>query len=84
MSEKEPQGTTRRRFLKSVGSGIGAASVLGAGLIGIKNTKASSGKTIKVLTVDGRMAEVDADALRDVKISLWSLTFHVAKTPGNV
>ncbi len=79
MSEKESQGTTRRRFLKSMGSGIGAASVLGAGLIGIKNTKASSGKKIKVLTVDGRMAEVDADALRDVKISEQDLKKQARK-----
>jgi Fe-S-cluster-containing dehydrogenase component len=69
MNEKEKQGTSRRSFLKNLGTGFGVASVLGAGLLATNDAKASSGKTIKVLTVDGRIAEVDADDLRDVKIS---------------
>ena len=57
MNDKEKKGgNTRRDFLKNLGTGFGAASVLGAGLLSTQDVKASSGKTIKVLTVDGRLA----------------------------
>ena len=63
MKEKDSSKSSRRKFLKNFGAGVGAASIAGAGLLAGQNAKASSGKKLKLLSSDGKLVEVDADAV---------------------
>jgi len=65
----EKPDNSRRKFLRKLGAGVGAASVAGAGLLAGSNAIASSGEKVKVLTAEGKLVEVDKSALSDVKVA---------------
>lgn len=65
----ESSKSSRRKFLKSLGAGVGAVSVAGAGLIAGQKVMAASGKKVKVLTADGKLVEVDAESIKEVKLA---------------
>ena len=67
MDKDEKSGKSRRKFLKSVGTGLGAISLGGAGAFAGNKIIDSSGEKIKVLTPEGKVVEVDKDALKEVK-----------------
>ena len=67
MIKDEKSGKSRRKFLKSVGTGLGAISLGGAGAFAGNKIIDSSGEKIKVLTPEGKVVEVDKDALKEVK-----------------
>lgn len=59
-------GQTRRNFIKKLGAGIGTVSV--SGITGRNlvsgSGKARSGETVKLLSPDGKLVEVDKDDIR--------------------
>ena len=67
MNKNEKPENSRRKFLKSFGAGVGAASLAGAGLLAGNSAIASPGRKVKVLTAEGRLVEVDQEALSEVK-----------------
>ena len=66
MAEKKEKGSPRRSFLK-LGLGLGAATMAGAmtgKLLGANEKPSSgSGEKVKVLTTDGKLIEIDAEAV---------------------
>jgi Fe-S-cluster-containing dehydrogenase component len=76
MDDKEKSGSSRRNFLKKVGIGVGAVSlagVAGASILKGEEAKAKSGKTVKLLTPDGKLVEVDQDDIKPAKEILAEL-----------
>jgi len=67
MNKNEKSENSRRKFLRSLGAGVGVASIAGAGILAGKKAIASPGEKVKVLTSDGKLAEIDKEALSDVK-----------------
>ena len=67
MKKNEKPENSRRKFLKSFGAGVGAASLAGAGMLAGTSAYASTGKKVKVLTAEGKLVEVDQEALMEVK-----------------
>jgi Fe-S-cluster-containing dehydrogenase component len=76
MGENKSGKSSRRNFLKKVGIGVGTVSlagvagnplVLGSGV----NTK--SGKTVKLLSAEGKLVEVDQDDIKPVKEAVANL-----------
>ncbi len=69
MKEKDKRGqvnSSRRNFLKKMGIGVSVAGVAGASVFaGSKNAK--SGKTIKLLSPEGKLVEVDQDDVKPAK-----------------
>jgi len=76
MDDNEKVRSSRRNFLKKVGVGVGAVSLAGVAGNSILNggeAKAKSGKTIKLLTPDGKLVEVDKDDIKPAKEILAEL-----------
>ena len=70
MEDTEAGKSSRRRFLKNVGAGVGAISVAGlagSSLLKSGEAKARSGKTVKLLSQDGKLVEVDQDDIKPAK-----------------
>jgi Fe-S-cluster-containing dehydrogenase component len=67
--KKKDARSSRRNFLKNIGTGIGAISLAGVAGAAALNDKGNtkSGEKIKVLTTDGRLVEVDKDDVKNVK-----------------
>ena len=66
--ENDNGGSSRRNFLKKVGTGVGAISLAGiAGTSVLAANKTKSGKKIKLLSPDGKLVEVDKDDIKEVK-----------------
>jgi Fe-S-cluster-containing dehydrogenase component len=76
MDDIEKEKSSRRNFLKKVGVGVGAVSLAGvAGTSILKGgeTKARSGKKIKLLSPDGELVEVDQSDIKPAKEILAEL-----------
>ena len=68
MEDMEHGNSSRRNFLKKVGIGVGAVSLAGvAGTSAFAGKKAKSGETLKLLTPDGKLVEVDKDDIKPAK-----------------
>lgn len=66
--ENESQRSSRRNFLKKVGVGVGAVSLVSvAGTSVIAGNKSKSGEKIKLLSPDGKLVEVDKDDIKPAK-----------------
>jgi molybdopterin-containing oxidoreductase family iron-sulfur binding subunit len=66
--ENLSESSSRRNFLKKVGLGVGAVSLVGiAGNSVIGRNKSKSGKKIKLLSPDGKLVEVDKDDIKPAK-----------------
>jgi molybdopterin-containing oxidoreductase family iron-sulfur binding subunit len=62
--------SSRRTFLRKVGIGAGAVSIAGiagSALLGGENENKASGKSVKLLTTDGRLVEVDENSIKPAK-----------------
>jgi Fe-S-cluster-containing dehydrogenase component len=70
-SENKAQGkSSRRNFLRKVGIGVGAISLSGLAGSAFKSDGSKgvkSGETVRLLTTDGKLVEVDKSDLRPVK-----------------
>jgi len=64
-TENENNKNSRRDFLK-FGLTLGAGALAGAGIMSITDLSAQNTDTIKVLTSDGKIAEVDSSAIKIV------------------
>ena len=76
MKDNELEQSSRRYFLKKVGVGVGAisiAGIAGASLLKSNEAKAKSGNTLKLLTQDGNLVEVDQDDIKPAKEILAEL-----------
>jgi Fe-S-cluster-containing dehydrogenase component len=86
MGDSEKNRSSRRNFLKKVGAGAGALTIAGiAGTSVLKGgeAKAKSGKTIKLLSPDGKLVEVDEKDIKPAKEILAELkTAARAGLPG--
>ncbi len=70
--EKDPEKSSRRDFMKSVGL-VGAAAITGGAAIysGYKHEKSKGPKeTVRVLTEDNRLVEIPVDQIEEVASSL--------------
>lgn len=65
MKENESVISSRRNFLKKFGAGVGAASIAGTSILAAAPASATkgSGERVKLLTPDGKLVEVDRDAI---------------------
>jgi molybdopterin-containing oxidoreductase family iron-sulfur binding subunit len=77
MKEIEENGSersSRRNFLKKVGVGVGAVSLVGVAATSvIAGNKSKSGEKIKLLSPDGKLVEVDKDDIKPAKEILVEL-----------
>lgn len=69
MAEKDhdmPGSSSRRKFLKNIGAGVGAVSLSGIALTGAVTSgeEAKSGVMVKLLSPDGKLVEVDKNDIR--------------------
>jgi Fe-S-cluster-containing dehydrogenase component len=74
--------SSRRNFLKNVGVGVGTISVAGiagASLLNGSEAKAKSGETVKLLSPDGTLVEVDKDDIKPAKEILAELKEEARK-----
>ena len=72
MANSELEQSSRRKFLKKFGLGVGVislAGVAGASVLNGMTDKPSSGKKVKLLTADGKLVEANADDLTEVTLS---------------
>jgi len=72
MAKNEIDQSSRRKFLRKFGLGVGilsVAGVAGASVLGKGDEKVSSGKKVKLLTADGKLVEADVEALSEVTLS---------------
>ena len=67
--ESTSESSSRRNFLKKIGAGAGALSVTAiAGASMLDNgASAKSGETVKLLSPDGTLVEVDKDDIKPAK-----------------
>jgi Fe-S-cluster-containing dehydrogenase component len=86
---KESEGndsemSSRRKFLKKVGIGVGAVSIAGvAGTSVIAGARSKSGEKIKLLTPEGKLVEVDKDDIKPAKEIVEELKTEARKgLPG--
>ncbi|NVO11544.1 MAG: 4Fe-4S dicluster domain-containing protein [Bacteroidales bacterium] len=82
MAKNELEQSSRRKFLKKFGMGVGVlsiAGVAGASVLNSKTGKTSSGKRIKLLTADGKLVEANADDLTEVTLSTDTLKEEARK-----
>jgi molybdopterin-containing oxidoreductase family iron-sulfur binding subunit len=76
MDDSEKSKSSRRNFLKKVGAGVGAvtlAGVAGTSMLKGGEAKAKSGKTIRLLSPDGKLVEVDQNDIKPAKEILAEL-----------
>lgn len=74
--------SSRRSFLKKVGIGVGAVSlagVAGTSLLNGKGGKTKSGRTVKLLTTDGKLVEVDKDDIKPAEEAVAALKDEARK-----
>jgi Fe-S-cluster-containing dehydrogenase component len=68
IEENESEMSSRRKFLKKVGIGVGAVTVAGvAGTSVISGAKSKSGEKIKLLSPDGNLVEVDKEDIKPAR-----------------
>jgi Fe-S-cluster-containing dehydrogenase component len=70
MDDKEKSKSSRRTFLKKVGAGVGAVSLAGVAVTSAFNgseAKTKSGKTMKLLSPDGKLVEVDENDIKPAR-----------------
>lgn len=70
MENNDTGKSSRRNFLRNVGIGVGAVSVAGiagAAMIDGNEASAKSGKTVKLLSPDGKLVEVDQSDIKPAK-----------------
>jgi Fe-S-cluster-containing dehydrogenase component len=76
MDDNEKGNSSRRNFLKKVGAGVGAVSLVGVAATSILKedvAKAKSGKKVKLLSSEGKLVEVDQDDIKPAKEILAEL-----------
>jgi Fe-S-cluster-containing dehydrogenase component len=72
MAKSELEQSSRRKFLRKFGLGVGVislAGVAGASVLNSNTDKPSSGRKVKLLTADGKLVEANADDLTEVTLS---------------
>ena len=67
MSKNEGEKSSRRKFLKNLGAGVGVASLSGASVLMAGEAPVEEEEKVKLLSVDGQLVEVDRSALTVVK-----------------
>jgi len=68
MKENKKERSSRRNFLRKVGAGLGAVSLGGIPAAMVLGKKESgSGETVKLLSPDGALVEVEKDYIRPAK-----------------
>jgi molybdopterin-containing oxidoreductase family iron-sulfur binding subunit len=64
MGKDESSASSRRNFLKKFGAGMGAVSIAGTSLMASGSSSPSgSGEKVRLLSPDGKLVEVDRDAI---------------------
>lgn len=64
MGRDKSSASSRRNFLKRFGAGMGAVSIAGSSLMASGNPSGSgSGEKVRLLSPDGKLVEVDRDAI---------------------
>jgi Fe-S-cluster-containing dehydrogenase component len=68
IEENGDESSSRRKFLKKVGIGVGAVSLAGiAGTSILAGDKTKSGEKVKLLSADGKLVEVDKNDIKPSK-----------------
>jgi Fe-S-cluster-containing dehydrogenase component len=79
---RSKENSSRRSFLKKIGIGAGAvtlAGLTGTSLVNGGEAKAKSGKTVKLLSPDGKLVEVDQNDIKPAKVILAELKDEARK-----
>jgi Fe-S-cluster-containing dehydrogenase component len=64
MKNKKEENSSRRRFLRNIGLGLGSAALVSSPALAGNNTGQDNGEKVKVLTSDGKLVEVSKSAIR--------------------
>lgn len=67
MSSSGKEEKSRRKFLKNFGAGLGAITLAGSGVAAGSKLNDPSSEKVRVLTAEGKLVEVDKDALKEVR-----------------
>ncbi len=82
IKDNERESSSRRSFLKKVGTGVGAvslASVAGTSIIASDAKVSKSGNKVKLLTTDGKLVEVDTDDIKPARETVVELKEEARK-----
>lgn len=64
MKDKKKESSSRRRFLRNIGIGIGSAAIVSAPALASNGGDDDAGEKVKVLTSDGKLVEVSKSAIK--------------------
>jgi molybdopterin-containing oxidoreductase family iron-sulfur binding subunit len=67
MKKKKEESSSRRKFIRNLGLGLGSAAVAGTAVIAREPAEAESGEKVMLLSSDGKLVEVDRSAIRVAK-----------------
>jgi molybdopterin-containing oxidoreductase family iron-sulfur binding subunit len=67
MENKKQENSSRRRFLRNIGLGLGSATLVSAPAFAGSDQDPESGEKVKLLTSDGKLVEVSKSAIKVAK-----------------
>ncbi|TFH49945.1 MAG: 4Fe-4S dicluster domain-containing protein [Bacteroidia bacterium] len=67
MKDKKEGSSSRRKFIRNLGLGLGSAAVVSTAAIARQTAGHESGEKVRLLTADGKLVEVDKSAIKVAK-----------------
>jgi molybdopterin-containing oxidoreductase family iron-sulfur binding subunit len=67
MKGKKKENSSRRRFLRNIGLGLGSAAIISTPALAGAGDDSESGETLKLLTPEGKLVEVSKSVVREAK-----------------
>jgi molybdopterin-containing oxidoreductase family iron-sulfur binding subunit len=67
MEKKVKDSSSRRKFIRKFGLGLGSVAVAGTAAVAATSSGAGSGETVMLLSADGKLVEVDRSSIRVAK-----------------
>lgn len=67
MERKEKDSSSRRKFIRRFGLSLGTVAVAGPAAVAGESSETGSGETVKLLSSDGTLVEVDRSAIKKAK-----------------
>ncbi|MFZ2287372.1 MAG: hypothetical protein WAV93_10350 [Bacteroidales bacterium] len=67
MEMQEHDSSSRRKFIRRFGLGLGSVAVVGTAAAAGGSTDTGSGETVRLLSPDGTLVEVDRSAIKKAK-----------------
>ena len=67
MKNREEGHSSRRKFIRNIGLGLGSAAIVSAPALANTDTVSETGERVKLLTPEGKLVEVSKSAIRETK-----------------